>query len=97
MGRWSAGFIAENYILSLGVFFFVVFIINLPFGYLRKRHKKLTKPWARCIYIPILLNYILRKSAGLSYGFKLLPVVIVVVVAGQLLGAAFSKRPDQCQ
>ncbi len=37
------------------------FLVHFPFGFFRVRYKKLSRPWSRCLYIPIVLNIIVRR------------------------------------
>ena len=39
----------------------VVFLIHFPFGFFRVRFKKFSRPWSRCLYIPIVLNIVARR------------------------------------
>ena len=38
-----------------------VFVIHFPFGFFRVRFKKLSRPWSRCLYIPIVINIVVRR------------------------------------
>ncbi len=37
------------------------FLIHFPFGFFRVRYKKFSRPWSRCLYIPIVLNMVVRR------------------------------------
>ncbi len=47
--------------LPPGLISCVIFLIHVPFGFLRVRYKKFSRPWGRCLYIPIMLNIIARR------------------------------------
>ncbi len=38
-----------------------IFLIHFPFGFYRVRYKKFSRPWSRCLYIPIVLNIVMRR------------------------------------
>jgi len=71
-------------------FLAVILAFNIPIGFYRKRFAKFSRPWARCIYIPILLNIVLRRLFGFSY--VVIPVSVVVLLAGQFIGARIEKK-----
>jgi hypothetical protein len=68
----------------------VLVVINIPFGFIRSRNKKFTRVWGRCIYIPILISYIFRKSAYLSYSAT--PFFLFATLSGQILGGMLSNK-----
>ncbi len=75
---------------SVLLFFLVVVVAtNIPFGYLRRGYKRFSRPWARTLYIPIVINIVLRRFLGLA--FKVIPFVVGAVIVGQLLGGAFRR------
>lgn len=76
--------VANHYWIALSALLAVVFTVNVPVGVLRRRYPKFSRPWARCIYIPIVINIILRRLAGFTYG--VIPLVIIALFAGQFLG-----------
>ena len=40
---------------------FLIFLINLPFGFYRVRFRRFSRPWGRTIYLPILINVLTRR------------------------------------
>lgn len=68
----------------------VLLVANIPFGFIRSRNKKFTRVWGRCIYIPILLSYIFRKSAYLTYSAT--PFFLLATLSGQILGGILSNK-----
>jgi len=84
-------FLITHYHTAIIIFLSTVLITNIPIGFYRKRFTKFSRPWARCIYIPILANIILRRLFGLSYG--IIPLSILFLLAGQFIGARI-KRGD---
>ena len=37
------------------------FVVHFPLGFFRVRYKKFSRPWSRCLYIPIVLNILVRR------------------------------------
>ena len=68
-----------------------VLIINLPFGFYRVRYKRFTRPWGRCIYIPILINIILRRFI-LNWDWDVVPYLFSAAILGHILGGFWGKR-----
>lgn len=88
-------FVATHHRAAISVFLLIVFAVNIPVGVLRRRYPKFSRPWARCIYIPIVINIVLRRLAGFTYG--VIPFVILALFAGQFVGVKLKglKKPDQ--
>ena len=61
------------------------FLINLPFGWLRRKEKKFSFKWFLYIHLPIPLIVALR--IWLKINPWLIPLVIAAAVAGQAVGA----------
>jgi ABC-type spermidine/putrescine transport system permease subunit I len=59
-------------------------LINLPFGYMRKKTRKFSLKWFLCIHLPIPLIFLARVSASLN--FRYIPVFVCAALAGQILG-----------
>jgi hypothetical protein len=59
-------------------------VINLPFGYFRRKTKKFSLKWFLCIHLPIPLIFLARVTSHLSY--KFIPVFVAAAVTGQILG-----------
>lgn len=76
--------VANHYWAAFSAFLSIVFAGNIPVGVLRRRYPKFSRPWARCIYIPIVVNIVLRRLAGFTYG--VIPFVIIALFAGQFVG-----------
>ena len=79
------------YAIRLGVSL-AVLIINLPFGFFRVRYKKFTRPWGRCIYIPILINIILRRFI---LDWDGVPYLFAAAILGHVLGGLWGKRQQK--
>jgi len=59
-------------------------VINLPFGYFRKKADKFSLKWFLCIHLPIPLIFIARVSSHLS--FRYIPAFVLAALTGQVLG-----------
>ena len=60
------------------------FILNLPFGYIRKGAKKYSRKWLLCVHAPVPMIIIARITTHTDYRY--IPVFILVSVAGQVCG-----------
>jgi hypothetical protein len=63
---------------------FLTFLINLPFGYLRGKTRKLTLKWFMYVHLPIPIVFLMRTFAHLEVRY--IPVFVAAAVMGQLLG-----------
>lgn len=68
---------------------FLVFVINLPFGYLRSKSTKFSKQWIMAIHIPVPFVFILRILSGLNW--TVIPLLVLSDVAGQIAGGKIRK------
>ncbi|MBI3753124.1 MAG: hypothetical protein HY266_03640 [Deltaproteobacteria bacterium] len=82
-------FVNAHHYAATALFLSLILAGNIPVGFHRKRFARFSRPWARCIYIPILANIVLRRFLGL--GYSIIPFTIMVVLAGQLIGARIRK------
>jgi len=68
----------------------LTFFFHFSFGLYGARFRRFTRPWGRCLYIPIIITIILRRSLGI--GHSLIPYFIAVAIIGQLVGKGLGKR-----
>jgi hypothetical protein len=68
------------------------FLINLPFGWLRRNEKKFTFKWWLYIHLPIPLIIAFRIWLKLNPWW--IPLIIAAAVAGQALGARLKFNPE---
>lgn len=70
------------------------FLLNLPFGWLRRNEKKFSFKWFLYIHLPIPLIIALRIWLHINPWF--IPLIIAVAVAGQAIGARlkFNAQPS---
>ena len=84
------GIINVTHYTAIIAFLSLILLGNIPVGFYRKRFTRFSRPWARCIYIPILANIILRRLFG--FGYIIIPVSVIALLAGQLIGARIGKE-----
>ncbi len=79
--------------MSINELMLVVFIINLPFGYMRSKATRFSRQWMMAIHIPVPFVFLLRIFSGLNW--TVIPLLILSDVAGQLAGGRLGKRDVQ--
>lgn len=67
------------------------FLVNLPFGWLRRNEKKFTLKWWLYIHAPIPLIIVLRIWLKINPWW--IPLIIAVAVAGQVVGTRLKFNP----
>jgi hypothetical protein len=78
---------------SINELMLVVFIINLPFGYMRSKATKFSRRWMMAIHIPVPFVFLLRIFSGLNW--TVIPLLVLSDVAGQIAGGRLGKRDVQ--
>jgi hypothetical protein len=78
---------------SINELMLIVFIINLPFGYMRSKATKFSRRWMMAIHIPVPFVFLLRIFSGLNW--TVIPLLVLSDVAGQLAGGKLGKRDMQ--
>jgi hypothetical protein len=71
-------------IVIVAMIFAFTVLINLPFGYLRKKTKRYSLKWFLCIHIPIPFIFLARVLSQLD--FRFIPLFIVAAIIGQVWG-----------
>ncbi|MBI5885792.1 MAG: hypothetical protein HZB85_04330 [Deltaproteobacteria bacterium] len=84
-----------NPVIVVIILMLAAFVLNLPFGYLRAPTKKFSVKWFAYIHLPIPFIIALRLLAGMSY--RIIPLLIVAAIAGQLVGGKFNLRSGKMQ
>lgn len=77
-------------IMSINELMLVVFLINLPFGYMRSKAARFSRQWIMAIHIPVPFVFLLRVFSGLNW--TVIPLLVLSDVAGQLAGGKLRKR-----
>ncbi len=91
---WAATAADVALLFGLGV------LLNMPFGWLRARARRLSFAWFPYIHLPIPLLLVLRLALGLSYWA--IPFSLAGAVLGQVLGSRLRTRlparprPETC-
>ena len=75
--------------MSIKELMLVVFLINLPFGYMRSRTAPFSVRWMLAVHIPVPFVFLLRRFCG--FGWGAVPLLILADVAGQLLGGKLGE------
>lgn len=68
----------------------IVFLINLPFGYMRSKATKFSRQWMMAIHIPVPFVFLLRVISGLNW--TVIPLLVLSDIAGQMVGGKLNKR-----
>ncbi len=68
---------------------FLVFIINLPFGYWRFNAAKFSRKWMMAVHIPVPFVFLLRVFSGFSW--IVIPLLMLSFAAGQFAGGKLRK------
>lgn len=71
----------------------IAFVVHFPFGFLRVRYKKFSRPWSRCLYIPIVINIIVRRFL-LNWQWQtaivyLWPATLIAHILGGYIGSHY--------
>lgn len=82
--------VSHHHMLAVALYFSVIFLGNIPVGSVRNRYRRMSRPWARCLYIPLTISILLRHLLEISY--HVIPLVIIAVFAGQFIGARLNFR-----
>ena len=76
--------------MSINELMLVVFLINLPFGYLRSNATKFSKQWMMAVHIPVPVVFLLRFFSGL--GLAYIPLLVLSDIAGQIAGGKLREH-----
>ena len=71
---------------------FLVWLVNLPFGYWRAGLRKLSPAWFVAIHAPVPLVILMRWGFGLPFQWGTLPLFVAAYFAGQAVGARLRTR-----
>jgi len=70
--------------MSINELMLIVFLINLPFGYMRSKAARFSRQWMMAIHIPVPFIFLLRVFSGLNW--TVIPLLLLSDIAGQLAG-----------
>jgi hypothetical protein len=71
----------------------IVFLINLPFGYMRSKATRFSRQWMMAIHIPVPFVFLLRVFSGLNW--TVIPLLMLSVIAGQMVGKLKKRDADK--
>jgi hypothetical protein len=75
--------------MSINELMLVVFLINIPFGYIRSNASRFSRQWIMAIHIPVPFVFILRIFSGLNW--TVIPLLVISDIAGQIAGGKLRK------
>ena len=83
-----------NLLISLAAF-----LMHFAFGFFRVRFNKFSRPWSRCLYIPIVINIVVRRfilhwdwQTAMIY---LWPATLIAHILGGLIGARYKTSEEE--
>jgi hypothetical protein len=71
---------------------FIVYLLNIPFGYWRSNVKKLSAQWFLAIHIAVAIVIALRLISHLGFAWYTYIVMVAAFFLGQQTGAFILKR-----
>ncbi|PWB49998.1 MAG: hypothetical protein C3F06_12910 [Candidatus Methanoperedenaceae archaeon] len=75
--------------MSINELMLIVFLINIPFGYIRSNAEKFSRKWMMAVHIPVPFVFLLRIFSGLNW--TVIPLLVLSDVAGQIAGGKLRK------
>ncbi len=75
--------------MSINELMLIVFLINLPFGYLRSKAARFSRQWMMAVHVPVPFVFLLRIFSGLNW--TVIPLLVLSDIAGQLAGGKLRK------
>jgi hypothetical protein len=79
---------------------FLVFLLNIPFGYWRANVRKFSIPWFLSVHAPVPFVIALRLLSGMGFQLTTFPTMIVAYFGGQFAGSwlhRMRKKKDGLQ
>ncbi len=70
----------------------LTFLVNLPFGYLRSKEKRLSFKWFLYIHLPIPIIVFMRFYFQLGFKWWTYPFLIAAFFLGQLVGKKIGDK-----
>lgn len=75
--------------MSINELMLIVFLINIPFGYIRSNAAKFSRKWMMAVHIPVPFIFLLRVFSG--FNWTVIPLLVLSDVAGQIAGGKLRK------
>ena len=79
-----------EHIAKLLILALLIFVINLPFGFLRSNEKKYSFKWFLYIHLPIPFIILLRIYSDIGFAFYTYPIFVTAFIMGQMVGRRFT-------
>lgn len=79
--------------MKIALVLIFAFLVNLPFGWLRRNERKFTFKWWLYIHLPIPLIIALRIWLDIQPWQLWVPIIIATAVVGQVVGARLKLNP----
>ena len=79
--------------MSINELMLMVFLVNLPFGYIRGNATRFSRQWMMAVHIPVPFVFLLRIFSGLNW--TVIPLLVLSDVAGKIAGGKLRKRELQ--
>lgn len=76
---------------KLALIAFLVFVLNIPFGYWRANVKKLSVQWFLAIHIPVPFIIALRLMSGIGFAWYTYVFLVGAFFLGQQFGSVLMK------
>ena len=73
--------------MSILAIAFLVFVLNIPFGYWRANVRKFSLPWFLSVHVPVPFVIALRLFSGLGFQLVTFPIIITAYFGGQYVGS----------
>jgi hypothetical protein len=83
--------------MSINEIMLAVFLLNIPFGYIRGNAARFSRKWIMAIHIPVPFVFLIRIFSGLNW--TVIPLLVLSDIAGQIAGEKLRKynlqRPNK--
>jgi hypothetical protein len=73
-----------SHLVLVTLLFLSTIILNIPFGYFRRREKRYSFKWFLYIHVPIPFIFLARVLSHLD--IRYVPLFVIAAVMGQVLG-----------
>ncbi|MGQ8336611.1 hypothetical protein ACUNWD_08680 [Sunxiuqinia sp. A32] len=75
--------------MKIAIVALIVFIINVPFGALRAKHKKFSLMWWVYIHIPVPFVILIRIYSDIGFALYTYPILVGAFFLGQFVGRKY--------
>jgi hypothetical protein len=76
---------------------FLVFLLNLPFGYWRTGVRRFSAPWILAIHSPVPAVAALRLGLGIGWAWPTFPPLVGAFFLGQICGGGLKRSAPQVE